>query len=96
VAQKIAAPLLADQRLVDLPGGGVVLPSEAHVGETLVVPQIEIGLRPVVEDEDLAVLERAHGARVDVQVRIELLERHLQTAALEKQPQRCGRDPLAE
>ena len=36
---------------------------ERRVREALVVAQIEVGLGAVVGDEDLAVLERAHGAR---------------------------------
>ena len=34
--------------------------------------QVEVGLGAVVGDVDLAVLERAHRARVDVDVRVEL------------------------
>ena len=52
--------------------------------EALVVAEIEIGFGAVVGDEDFAVLERAHGARIDVEVRIELLQRHAQPAALEQ------------
>ena len=45
--------------------------------EALVVAEVEIGLRAIVGDENFAVLERAHGARIDVQIRIELLQRDL-------------------
>ena len=44
------------------------------VGEALVVAQVEVGLRAVLGDEHLAVLERAHRARIDVDVRVELLD----------------------
>ena len=37
-------------------------------GEALVVAEVEVGLGAVVGDEDLAVLERAHRARIDVDV----------------------------
>ena len=46
--------------------------------------EIEIGLGAVVEDEHLAVLERVHRSRVDVDVRIELLDDDLQTTRREE------------
>ena len=45
-----------------------------RVGEPLVMPQVQVGLRAVVRDVDLAVLVRAHGPRVDVDVRVEFLK----------------------
>jgi len=39
------------------------------------VAEIEVGLAAVVGDEHLAVLERVHRSRIDVEVRIELLHR---------------------
>ena len=45
------------------------------VHEALVVAEIEVGLGAVLGDEDLAVLERAHGARIHVDVGIELEHR---------------------
>jgi hypothetical protein len=52
--------------------------------EPLVVPEVEVGLGAVVEHEHLAVLERVHRAGVDVDVRVELLDRDLQSAGLER------------
>jgi hypothetical protein len=46
-----------------------------RVREALVVAEIEIGFGAVVGDENLAVLERAHGAGIHVQVGVELLQR---------------------
>jgi hypothetical protein len=40
--------------------------------EALVVPEVQIGLGAVLGHEHLAVLERRHRARIDVDVRIEL------------------------
>ena len=62
-AEILAAALLVDHRLVDPAGGDVVLPGERPIDEALVVAQVEIGLGAVVGHEDLAVLERRHGAR---------------------------------
>ncbi len=43
------------------------------MGESFVVAEVEVGLGPVVEDVDLAVLVRRHRSRIDVDVRVELL-----------------------
>ena len=63
LAEVVAAALLGDDLLVDAAGGEVVVAGELGVGEALVVAQIEVGLRAVVGDEDLAVLERATWCR---------------------------------
>jgi hypothetical protein len=45
------------------------------------VTEVEIGFGAVVGDEDLAVLVRRHRARIDVQIRITLLEGDSEAAA---------------
>ncbi len=94
--QIIAAPLLGDDLFVDSPGGPVVIARKFGVGEAFVVAQVEIGLCPVVGDEDLAMLERRHGARIDVEVRIELHQVDLQPAALQQAANRGRRQSLAQ
>src|SRR5207237_9110190 len=64
--------------------------------EALVVADVEIGRGAVLGDEHLAVLERTHRARVDVDVRIELLDLHLEAAGLEETAERRSGDALAE
>jgi hypothetical protein len=83
-AEVIAAPLLLDDREVHLARGDVVVARHARGGEALVVPEIEVGLAAVVRDEDLAVLVRAHRARVDVDVRIHLLQRHAEPSRFQQ------------
>jgi hypothetical protein len=46
----------------------------ARRDEALVVAQVQVGFGAVVGDEHFAVLERRHGARIDVDVRVELDE----------------------
>ena len=58
--------------------------------------QIQICLRSVVRDKNLAMLDRIHRARVHVQIRVKLLHRHLVTARLQKTPERCCGDSLAQ
>ena len=43
----------------------------------------------VVGDEDFAVLVRAHRTRVDVDIRVKLLDRDLIAAVLQQTAQRC-------
>jgi hypothetical protein len=69
---------------------------QVRIEEAFVVPDVEVGLGAVVGDEDLAVLERVHGAGVDVEVRIELLHRDPQTPGLEQATETRRGQPLAE
>ena len=81
LAEIVAATLLGDDGFVDAPGRPVIVAAELGVGEALVVSQVEVGFGAIVGDEDLAVLERRHGAGIDVEIRIELLQSHLEAAA---------------
>jgi hypothetical protein len=58
--------------------------------------EVEIGLGAVIGDVDLAVLVRAHRAGIDVEVRVELLERHGIAVVLEQPADRGRRESLAE
>ena len=95
-AEVVAAALAADHRVVDRAGGDVRGPRGVLVGEALVVAEVEVGLGAVLGDEDLAVLERAHRPRVDVDVGIELLELDPEAAADQQAADRGRGDPLAE
>jgi hypothetical protein len=85
-AEVIAAALLLDDRQVDLSGRPVVVARGGLVGEALVVAEVEVGLGAVVGDVHLAVLVRAHRPRIDVDVRVELLQRDLVAVPLEQRP----------
>ena len=95
-AQVVAAALLGDHRLVDAPGGDVTELGQVLVDEALVMAQVEVSLGAVVGDEDLAVLVRAHRARVHVDVGIELQDGDLQTPRLEDASDAGGGDAFAE
>jgi hypothetical protein len=96
LAEVLAAPLLLDHRLVDLAGGEVVALAHLGAGEALVVAEVEVGLGAVLGDEDLAVLERAHRAGIDVDVGVELEVGDLDAARFEDRPEGCGGDALAQ
>ena len=69
---------------------------EVLVDEPLVMPEVEIGLSPVLGDEHLAVLERVHCAGIDVDVRVELAHRDPEATRLEESAEGGGREPLPE
>ena len=96
LAEVVAAPLGGEHRRVDRAGGGVRVAGQALVDEALVVAEIEVGLAAVVGDEHLAVLERVHGAGVDVDVRVELLHGDPEAPGLEQSSERRGREALPQ
>jgi len=82
--EEFALALLAQHRVPDRSGGVARRARQVLVDEALVVADVEVGLGSVFGHEHLAVLERAHRARVDIQVRIELLRLHSQAARLQQ------------
>ncbi len=92
----VAAPLLRDDRVVDLARGDVVVAGDAGGREPLVVAEVEVRLAAVVGHEDLAVLVGTHRPRVDVDVRIHLLQRHAVSARLQQRTHGRCRQSLAE
>ena len=83
--------LAVDEGLIHRTLRDVGVTVEALVDEALVVAQVEVTLMAVVGHKDLAMLEGAHRAGVDVEIGIHLLHRDLVAAALEKAAQgRCS------
>ena len=95
-AEVVAAALLGDDLLVEAAGGPVVIARKFGVGEALVVAEVKVGLGAVVGDENLAVLEGRHGARIDVEVGVELHDVDLEAAALEQASDRGRGQSLAQ
>ncbi len=92
----LALALLAQHAVPDGTGRVVRGAREVLVDEPLVVADVEVGLGAVLGDEHLTVLERAHRPGIDVDVRVELLDLHLQPARLQQSAERCRGDALAE
>ena len=95
-AQVVAAAFRVDDLAVDPPGGPVVRLGGVDAGEAFVVAEVEVGFRPVIGHEDLAVLERGHRPRVHVEVGVELAEPHLVATGLQRRGERRGCNALAE
>ena len=82
-------------RLVNLAAGEIVVPRENAIGESLVVAEIEIGFRAVVQHVNFAVLERIHRSGIDIEIRIKFLENNAQTARFEQRAERSRGQPFA-
>ena len=96
-AEIFAAPLLGDDLGIDLAGGDVVRPARIDAREPLVMTQIEVGFGAVLGDEDFAVLIGAHGARIDIDIGIQLAQPDLETARLQAGlPSSRRGEPLTE
>ena len=94
--QVITATLLAQHGVVHPAGGEVVGALHGGMGEALVVAQVQVGLGTVLGDEHLAVLEGAHGARVDVDIGIELEQGNPQASRFQHGCQGRGGNTLAQ
>ena len=94
--QEIAATLAGDEALIDRALGEVGVAREAFVDKALVMAQVKVAFMAIVGHEHLAMLKRAHRARVDVEVRVDFLHGHMVSAGFQKMPERCRRNALAQ
>ena len=95
-AKIFSVTLLVKNVGVDLAGREVGIFVEVLVDKTLVVTEVKVGLCSVLGHINLAVLVRAHGAGVNVDVRVELLCRDLKPAFLQKASERRRRNSFSE
>ena len=95
-AEIVAPPFLGDDVEIDAARRDVVGLRRRHAGEALVMAEVEVGLGPVVGDEDLAVLVGAHRPRIDVEIGVELAKPDLVAAGLEERAKGRRRQALAE
>src|SRR5688572_4961208 len=95
-AQVVAAALARNHALVDAPGREVAVAPRRGADEALVMAEVEVGLGAVLGHEHLAVLERAHGARVHIDIRVELDHADLEPAALEDRAEARRREALPQ
>ena len=95
-AEIFSPALLIEHLPVDLAGGKVGILVQILVYKTLVMSEVKVGFGAVLGDVNLSVLIRAHGARVNIYIRVELLRRHLKPAAFKKPAERRRGYSLAE
>ena len=96
VAEVFAAAFLGDDGRVDLAGCDVGRAFEVFIEEALVVADVQVRFGAVVGDEDFAVLEGVHRARIHVQIGIELLHSYRQAACPQQVAEARSRQSLAE
>src|ERR1700729_958231 len=84
---RIAAPLFRNHALIDSAGRKIAVAPRRGAHKALVVAQIQVGLGAVRGDEYLAMLKRAHGARIHIDVRIQLDHADFEDAGLENRAQ---------
>ena len=90
----VATALLGDEACVDLPGGDAGYLGEFDVDEAFVVPEVKVGFGAVLRYEHLAVLVGGHGAGVDVEVGVELLDGDGESRLLRMRPMEAAPMPL--
>ena len=95
-AQILPGALFVEDIPVYFAGGQIGVFVQIFVDKALVMAEVEVGFCAVLGDEDLAVLERAHGARVDIDIGIKFLRRHFQPAAFEQAAERGGCNAFAK
>src|SRR5215207_2691676 len=94
--EKIAAAFLADDVRVDLSAGEIARLAQTDIDEPLVVTEVEVCFSAVIEDIHLSVLVWTHCARVNIDVRVELLHGHFEPALLQKESGCGGSYPFAD
>ena len=58
--------------------------------------QVKVCLGPICCDVNLAMLQRAHGSRIHIDIRVEFEHGDLETAGFENRPKRSGSDTFPE
>jgi hypothetical protein len=96
LSQVISTALFRNNLFVDAPRGPIVIAGKFGVGEAFVVAEIEIGFGAIVGDENFAVLKGRHGARIDVEIRIELHQVNFEAMAFQQAANRGRRQSLAQ
>ena len=96
IAEILPTTFPGDDFRIHLAGGHIRRTGQIPVQEALIVTDVEVGFGPVLGDEYLTVLERVHGSRINVEVRVEFLHGHLQSAGGQQLPETAGGQALAK
>ena len=96
LAEIVAAALVVDDILVDPACRDIVGARCADIGEPLVVAEVEVSLLTVDGDVAFAVFVGVESARVDVDIRVELLDGDAVAASLQQAGERGRNDSFTE
>ena len=94
--QIIATALFGQHVGVNTTGGEVIAARHGSADKALVMTEVEVGFSAVVGDEHFTVLERAHGTRINVDVRVQLEHGDLQATGLKNGRQRSRGDAFPQ
>ena len=73
LSEIVTTALSCQYGLIDAACSGVAVAAQWLVDKALVVTEVEVGLAAIIGHEHLAVLERVHRARIDIDIRIKFL-----------------------
>ncbi len=94
LAEIVAATLLVDHALVDASCGDIVGSGSGNVGKPLVMSEVKVGLVTVDGHITLAVLIGIQCARIDVDVRVKLLNRNPEASCFKQAGKRRRNNSL--
>ena len=92
----VPVPFLVENRPVYFSARHVGIEVQVLIDEALIMPQIQVCLRPVIGHKDLSVLDGVHGSRVHIQIWIQLLHGHMIPSCLEQASERGSRDSFSK
>ena len=81
-AQEISAPLGPNHLGINLAGRNIAHLVQSDIDKTFVMSQVKIGFSPIIKDEHLPVLVRAHRSRVDIDIGVQFLDGNLEPSLL--------------
>ena len=94
--QILAFTFLAQDFAIDFTSGDIGVFIEINVNKTFIMPQIQIRLGSIICHKHFPMLVRAHGAGINVDIRIKFLNRNLETAILQKSAQASCHNPFPD
>ena len=96
LTQIVATALAVYHRLIDTPCGDGVVAGSLNTRKPFIMPQVQVGLHPIHRDVAFPMFVRVQCPRVDIDIRVEFLNRHLIAACLEQFADTGGDDSLSE
>ena len=83
-AQIVTTTLLIDYTLVNLARGSIGVFGQVNIDKALIMTQIQVGFSAIISNKNLAMLIRAHRARVDIDIRVKFLDSYLVATTFQK------------
>ncbi|EFA23571.1 hypothetical protein BIFGAL_02675 [Bifidobacterium gallicum DSM 20093 = LMG 11596] len=84
LAQVFTGALFAQHFLINLSRGHIGLLAEEHIKEALIMADVQIGFGTIFSNIDFTMLERVHGAWINVDIWIKFLLQHMDAAAAQQ------------